>query len=102
MRKVKFKSTKYDKETRGYPILEGFFHGFHICAWHDGDKNVQWTAALIEDMEGRMHKVEPDEFRFMDRVNQGEGDKSTASQQQINQGGPAGLKIIPPSAPPTP
>jgi hypothetical protein len=86
MRKVKFKSTKYDKETRSYPVIDGLFHGFHICSWHDGDKNVQWTAAIIEDTEGRMHKVEPDEFRFLDKPNQGEKLESSATQQVQNQG----------------
>lgn len=69
MRKVLFtlkpKLPAYYKIERPFD-RKGVFHGFFIACFDDGEKNVQWTAAYVEEVEtGIVHKLDTEDFRFV-------------------------------------
>ena len=57
MRKCKFKLS--GKEEFGY------FHQFGIDCMESEDGNIQWTIAIIEDKNGRLHNISFSKVHFV-------------------------------------
>ena len=65
MRKVKFIPDYRKKETK-----EGYFHQWGVNYEEFGDVGVgNTTVAIIEDSQGEIHMIYPEQVTFIDKPN---------------------------------